>query len=220
MTKQDKTVGVSPAGSNPSGANPTCVNPDIVRWNRKYTISPGSTPERVEACGEPELVAHSHLIEYQGRALELASGRGRNALYVASKGYRVIAADCAVNALLSCRDSATEAGLPVYAMACDLEYYRFPSASFDLVSVIRFLHRPLLPAIHDWLRPGGILFYKTFSTGFLSINPRFNPDYLVEPGELLHAFRDLDLLASDLDQWPSGENPETGTSFILARNPQ
>ncbi len=215
MIKQVRTACSNSADSNPSG-----VNPDIARWNRKYTISPGSKPERVEARGEPELVAHSHLIENRGRALELASGRGRNALYVASRGCRVIAADCAVNALLSCRDSATEAGLPVYPMACDLEYYRFPSASFDLVSVIRFLHRPLLPAIHGWLRPGGILFYKTFSTGFLSINPRFNPDYLVEPGELLDAFRDLDLLASDLDQWQSGENPETGTSFILARNPQ
>ncbi len=196
------------------------ANPDVVRWNRKYENIPGNAPQPVDAHGEAELAAQEHFLNNCGTALELASGRGRNALYIASLGYDVIAADCALNGLRSCQATARSAALPVYPMACDLETYRFPHNSFDLVSVVRFLHRPLFAEITSWLRPGGLLFYKTFSTGFLSINPRFNPDYLVRPGELIHAFRHLQLLASDRDYRDTAENPETGTSFILARQPQ
>jgi SAM-dependent methyltransferase len=184
------------------------ANPDVVRWNRKYENIPGNAPQPVDAHGEAELAAQEHFLNNCGTALELASGRGRNALYIASLGYDVIAADCALNGLRSCQATARSAALPVYPMG------------FDLVSVVRFLHRPLFAEITSWLRPGGLLFYKTFSTGFLSINPRFNPDYLVRPGELIHAFRHLQLLASDRDYRDTAENPETGTSFILARQPQ
>ena len=144
----------------------------------------------------------------KGKALELACGRGRNALYLASLGYDVIAADCALNGLKSCQASSEHLALSVYPVACDLKSYRFPQKCFDLVSVVRFLHRPLFTELINWLRPGGLLFYKTFSKSFLSINPGFNPDYLVEPGELL---------ASDLDFGEFAEDPKTGTSFILAR---
>ena len=57
--------------------------------------------------------------------------------------------------------------------------------SFDAIVVARFLERALCPAIAAALRPGGVLFYQTFTAGLA------NPDYLLGPNELLALFPTL-----------------------------
>lgn len=47
-----------------------------------------------------------------------------------------------------------------------------------------YLNRALFPALVQTLRPGGLLLYKTFNTNMLRTRPGFNPDYLLDPGEL------------------------------------
>lgn len=191
----------------------TPVNPDIARWNRKYE---NAGTARVAPEGEPELVALSDRLDNRGLALDMAAGRGRNALYLATLGYRVIACDGAVSALVGCAGVSRDSGLPVYCMACDLESYRFGTDLFDLLVVVRYLNRPLLPVLPTWIRPGGWLFYKTFNTRFLETNPRFNPAYTVEPGELNEMFSGLDIRASDTDR-TTGTVSDNRFSFVLAR---
>ena len=208
------------------------ANPYVERWNKKYASSAndsnhvGHVDQQIVPKGEDELIALSHRIdsEFQSfsestkNALEVASGKGRNALYLASLGYQVFAIDCAFNGLAPGQASAKRLGLPMESIVCDLETYQFPEHSFDLVSVIRFLQRPLFDSIAAWVKPGGLLFYKTFNRNHLLSHQKFNPDYVVEPGELNSAFPDFDILASD---YCSGEdlkeNPISGTSFILGR---
>ena len=71
-----------------------------------------------------------------GRALDLACGAGRNARYLAERGWRVIAVDLSVAAVRM-------VGVPV--VLADLERHALPFAddTFDLVCIINFLHRPL-----------------------------------------------------------------------------
>lgn len=56
--------------------------------------------------------------------------------------------------------------------------------------VTNYLYRPVLPALIDALRPGGILIYETFALGNEAYGKPFNPDFLLRPGELLDAVRD------------------------------
>jgi tellurite methyltransferase len=60
--------------------------------------------------------------------------------------------------------------------------------SFDVIVVCRFLDRNLCPAIAAALKPGGILFYQTFTQGLS------NPDYLLRNNELITLFSELDIL--------------------------
>lgn len=79
----------------------------------------------------------------------------------------------------------------------DLESDPWPFAAcqFGAIVVIHYLHRPLLARIEAALAPDGLLLYETFAVG----NERFgrprNPDFLLRPGELLHAFSSLRVVA-------------------------
>ncbi len=188
------------------------ANPDITRWNVKYQKGQS---EILQPKGEPEFIALKDQLDHQGMALDLAAGRGRTALYLAELGYRVIACDGAVTALKNCSKAAQDRGLDVFGMVCDLETYRFREELFDLLVVVRYLNRDLLPILADWIRPNGWLFYKTFNKRFLKTNPKFNPDYTVEPGELDEIFSGLTIHASDIQT--TELVCDERMSFVLAR---
>lgn len=186
---------------------PVTVREDIVRWNQKYAAG----DHYVEPQGEAELVANRQYLDGRGCALELACGKGANALYLASIGYRVVAIDGALEGLKICDSSARERHLPVFPLAADLDSVQLPSLRFNLVSVVRYLNRALYKTIEDSIAPGGILFFKTFNRQHLKRHPGFNPQYVLEDNELIDAFSTLEVV-------DAGEC--AGTSFIVARKNQ
>ncbi len=122
-----------------------------------------------------------------GRVLDLACGGGRHTRLFLERGHRVLALDRDLSGLA---DLADYPGLET--VEADLEDGSpFPLAGrrFEGVMVVRYLYRPLLPALVEAVAPGGVLVYETFARG----NERFgrpkNPDHLLEPGELLEAVR-------------------------------
>jgi len=56
---------------------------------------------------------------------------------------------------------------------------------FAGIVVTHYLHRPLLPNIARALQPGGVLLYETFGIGNERFGKPSNPDFLLQPGELL-----------------------------------
>ncbi len=115
--------------------------------------------------------------------LDLACGQGRHARHLAQLGYRVEAVD---------RDAAALAGLAgiagINTRCADLEGAPWPygAGSFDGIVVANYLHRPLLSALLDALRPGGVLIYETFALGNEKLGRPSNPEFLLRPDELLH----------------------------------
>jgi len=100
-----------------------------------------------------------------GRALDLACGRGRWAHWLAERGWEVVGIDRSEEAL-------TEVRVPKLKM--DLERgdpLPFADATFDLVLIIRFLHRPLFDEAERVLKPGGILITHPLTTGRFGIDP-------------------------------------------------
>jgi hypothetical protein len=83
-------------------------------------------------------------------------------------------------------------------IACDLEAEPWPLSGrqFGGVVVTNYLHRPLLPRLVDAVADGGALIYQTFAQGNEAYGRPRNPDFLLQPGELLDAVRGkLDVLA-------------------------
>jgi 2-polyprenyl-3-methyl-5-hydroxy-6-metoxy-1,4-benzoquinol methylase len=193
------------------------ANPSITRWNEKYRKRSESGIEIVQPKGEPELESHLDLLQPGGLALEAACGRGAHALYLATLGYDVIACDGAIQGLQSCKVSAARLKLNIFPYVCDLTKPVLPQGAFDLVSVVRYLEYSAFGQLAGAVKPGGILFYKTFNTRHLDHNPNFRRSFVVEPGELNRSFPGLEILASDLDLDAAAE---VHASFIIARRPR
>ena len=119
-----------------------------------------------------------------GVVLDVAAGSGRHARWLARMGFEVEAVD---------RDATLFADPPaqVRLVEADIEGGPWPYAGrcFDGIVVANYLHRPLLPLLANSLERGGILIYETFAQGHERFGKPSNPDFLLNPGELLEAVR-------------------------------
>src|SRR5581483_10174363 len=97
-----------------------------------------------------------------GRALDLACGAGRNAVWLAEQGWTVIGADFSEVAIENARGLAAERGVEVDWLCADLREWRPPARAFDLV-VLLYLQLPAgeRTPIHERaaeaVAPGGTL---------------------------------------------------------------
>lgn len=133
------------------------------------------------------------LIRPGGRILDLASGKGRNARWLAQQGWQVEAVDRDEDALACMRGMGN-----ITTRLADLENAAWPYADqqFDAIIVCRYLHRPLLPLLARSLSAEGVLIYETFMRGQENLGRPTKPDFLLWPNELLISFgTELILLA-------------------------
>jgi SAM-dependent methyltransferase len=155
------------------------------------------------------LVENLHLLPRGGSVLDVASGRGRHALYLVARGWHVHAVDRDGEALAAARivaeglresTSPESTGIPgvLTTSVVDLEAGA-PSLGhrcYHAVIVFNYLHRPLLGAIVDAVAPGGVLIYETFTTQQATRGRPTNPAFLLRPGELPTLVQPLRVLRS------------------------
>jgi SAM-dependent methyltransferase len=130
------------------------------------------------------------LIAPHGRVLDVACGTGRHLRWLAAQGFALTGVD---------RDAAALqplAGLGRTVVA-DIEKDAWPlmGEAFDGVVVTNYLWRPLLATIVAAVAPGGVLIYETFAVGNERFGKPSNPDFLLQPGELLWACSTLQVVA-------------------------
>ena len=133
-----------------------------------------------------------------GRALDLACGAGRNAFWLASRGWEVVAIDGASEAirLVRERDPAIDARVMDFERGAPLP---FDDESFDLVAILYYLHRPLFSEAKRVVKRGGMVVCAVKTRG----------TYRVAPGELAQHFEGFEVLRSS-----EGEIAE-----LIARRP-
>lgn len=133
------------------------------------------------------LVANAQTLPREGRALDLACGSGRHALWLAERGLAVRAVDDDPEALRALRAAAEQRGLAVDADLVDLESgpVDLGRGAYALIVVLYYLHRPLFPTLVRALAPGGILVYETFIESHDGRFAPSRPEHLLKPGELV-----------------------------------
>jgi tellurite methyltransferase len=157
---------------------------DRLKWNTKYQTANYST--------EAAAIVKKYIVLVSGqKALDIAAGNGRNALFLADQGFKVDAVDI------------SDAGLRLFAgkhpnihpICADLDHFDIPANCYDLIVNIKFLNRRLFPYIREGLTPGGILIFQTFLD--TPADNKGGPacrDYLLRENELLHTFLSLRVL--------------------------
>lgn len=121
----------------------------------------------------------------RGRALDVACGAGRNALYLAERGYTVDAVDISSVALDRARTSARERGLSVNWMEMDLEATLPTDSHYDLIVMVRYTHPTLVAELVGLLKDGGYLLCEEHLLTKREVVGPTNARFRMRPNELL-----------------------------------
>ena len=159
------------------------------------------------------LLDNLDLLPPGGRVLDVAAGRGRHALFLAARGWRVhavdrdrsvldaIVAEAPAGADLTCEVLDLETGTPHLGRRC-----------YDAVIVFHYLHRPLMPALVDAVAEHGVLVYETFTIDQAARGHPKNPAFLLQHDELAALVAPLEIVRRR-----AGEFDGRCVSSIVAR---
>lgn len=171
-------------------------------------------PHHADDAPLPTIVRWAAFVPANGSVLDVAAGGGRHARLFADRGHPVLAVDRDVTALLANPHPRIE------VLAKDLEHapWPLPGRRFTAVIVTNYLWRPLLPTLVASVAPGGVLLYETFAIGHERFGRPRNPDFLLQPDELLAAARgELDVV--EYEHGEVGDPPTAVRQRLLARRP-
>ena len=158
------------------------------KWDSRYREArEGGPPARV-------LSENLHLLPRTGKALDVACGLGANALLLAEQGLETQAWDISEVAVARLRERAGALRLELRAAVRNVAARPPEPRSFDVIVVSRFLDRSLAPRLIEALRPGGLLFYQTYTLTRVDETGPSNPDYRLKDGELMTLFAPLRIL--------------------------
>jgi len=138
-----------------------------------------------------------------GKGLDIGCGSGRDLVYCAMHGWQMTGVDVQPAAVARAQALATSQQVIIATQVRDLETGSDPFADltdgcFDLISVARYLHRPLFPVIKRLLANGGVVVYHTFMVGSETFGSPKNPNFLLKAGELAEVFSDADVLLDEV----------------------
>ena len=189
------------------------------RWDERY-----AAPDRTPLTEPNALVVEELADASPGRALELAAGEARHALWLASKDWHVVAVDFSEIALRRAQGWARAEGLSVHLVVADVHTLPLPPAAFDLVLATFFHPRPserpaLYPKMVRALRPGGTLLLVSYDKANLAEGNKGpqDPDFLMDPPLLAAELRALGL---DVHRAEAVRVPDAVNAVIRATRPR
>lgn len=162
---------------------------DREKWDQKYRQR--SLPTALAPA--PWLVENRDLLP-PGRGLDLATGLGHNAIWLAAAGWEIAACDISTVGLELAAKLAAQHGATVDWRCCDLDEAPLETDCYDVIVCTAFrIEPPLAARVIDGLRPGGMLVYEAFTRDQLAQpGNHFRDDrFLMTPGEPLARFAPL-----------------------------
>jgi tellurite methyltransferase len=164
---------------------------DQRRWDERFQGKEFTFGKRANTF----LREHIHLLP-KGRALDLATGEGRNALFLAKHGWEVDAVDISPVGLRRTRNLAKKAGVKIRTIRADLDTFKIKREHYDLIANLYFLNRRLIPRMKRGLKRGGSLIFETYTIDQRTLGtggPK-HIRYFLKHNELLERFKDFRVL--------------------------
>ncbi|MEI7817564.1 MAG: class I SAM-dependent methyltransferase [Desulfuromonadales bacterium] len=190
------------------------MDADRVKWNTRFESQDsflGEWPSPFLAQEIERIKANVPGLS----ALDIACGEGRNSLFLAQNGFKVVGLDISDIGLAKGQKRAEKLGVDVDFQRVDLDDYTI-YGTYDLILNFNFLLRELIPSEIAALNPGGVLLFDTIMASELLLQTR-SPEYLLQPGELLRIFDAFngDILFSEESN--CGDMPTARILFRKAR---
>lgn len=131
-----------------------------------------------------------------GRALDIAMSEGRNAVFLAKKGFLVDGVDYSEVAIRKAQRLARENRVSIQAINADLNHYAIKADTYNLIVNINYLQRSLVPGIKRGLKKGGYVVFESWTVEQQKNAPsqHIRRDYLLEKGELRELFKDFKIV--------------------------
>ena len=166
------------------------------KWNTRY-----QDEQYVYGTRANQFLRQSARLIPGGAVLCLGAGEGRNAVFLAGKGYRVTAIDISETGLDKTRRLAGKSGVQVETVCRDLRDFKIGSGAWQGIISI-FCHIPsdlrtiLYEQVIAGLAPGGLFILEAYTPGQLKHNTGgpSSTDLLVTLKELQSTFGNLELL--------------------------
>lgn len=187
---------------------------EVGGWEERYR-SRERTSEDFDAAPSPLLVEVASKFA-PGRALDLACGTGRNALWLGEHGWQVTAVDGSAAAIEEVRRRARDRDLEIEARVADLEKseYRIAPDSWDLIAILYYLPTDSFEAAKRGVVPGGIVLAIVHAAG-----PGEEPtSHRLRSGTLRDYFRGWEILHSR-EGAPTDATHKRLVAEIAARRP-
>jgi tellurite methyltransferase len=185
---------------------------DLAEWDERYRAE-GDSGASLSSTATPLLVECASQLP-PGRALDLACGTGRNALWLAERGWSVTAVDGSPAAIDTLRSRAAQLGVTVNAELADLEKMEFVirPESWDLIAMCYYFRRDLFEPSKQGLVPGGSI----VSIALLVEPGKENSPFRLQPGQLRSYFEGWEVLheREGRDIW------HHAVAEIIARRPE
>ncbi len=154
---------------------------DKIKWNKKYTDKPSLSKNR-PASSKLQIILDQLKC---GKALDVASGIGRNSIHLANHGFEVDAIDISEVALDHLR-SQNIANITTHLV--DLDSYTPTSNNYDIIVMTNFLDRDLIPKLNNALKTNGYILIETYMDHPINEKEGSNPNFLLAKKELKSFF--------------------------------
>jgi len=169
------------------------TNKESDKWNERYQAK-GQIVGAANLSPAYVLREFQHLLPVEGVALDLASGLGANALFLAQHNLQAHAWDISSVAIEKLNAAAKSLHLNLNTEVRDVVAKPPEENSFDVIVVSHFLDRKIMPDIIAALRQNGLLFYQTFTKARARKSGPTNETYRLGKNELLSLCEDLDVI--------------------------
>ena len=169
----------------------TAMISDQDRWDNRFRGREFALGKKAN----PFLRRHIHLFP-KGRALDIATGEGRNAVFLAQQGFDVDAVDISAVGLRKAQRLAKEMKVKINAILTDLDSHQIGKERYDLIADFYFLNRRFIPKIKKGLKRGGRVIFETYTLEHRNLKttgPK-DPKYFLRPNELLRLFKGFRIL--------------------------
>ena len=180
---------------------------EAATWNQTYDHATGF-----------EHAPNKLLVTYAGKhpagtAVDVTMGQGRNAIYLATKGWKVTGVDISDEGVRQAREGAAAQHVSIDGVVADVTKYDYGSERFDLVAMIyAYPAISKIPELQRATRRGGLFVYEFFA-------PDGSPgDEAPAPGGLAKQFAGWEILVDEIvDDVPDWRTARAKLQRFVAR---
>ncbi|NOY66902.1 MAG: class I SAM-dependent methyltransferase [Gammaproteobacteria bacterium] len=159
------------------------------KWNDRYRSA-----DKEAGLASLVLRENNHLLPEKGMALDLACGRGANAIMLAQHGLQVYAWDISDVAIEGLQGYIEKQSLSITAEVRDMELQPPEEKQFDVIVVSYYLDRNIMSDLIRALKPGGMIYYQTYSQEKVSQRGPACSAFRLARQELLQIFSELEII--------------------------